>query len=102
MAAERLTNPRCRLSAAMIVRNEQDVLAATIESVRPIADEILVLDTGSADQTPAIAEQCGASVGRAVWNDDFSAVRNRLLADASGDWILWLDAGEPIVARSTC
>ncbi len=48
---------RPRLSVAMIVRDEQDVLAETIEGVRPIADEIVVLDTGSSDQTPAIAER---------------------------------------------
>jgi tetratricopeptide (TPR) repeat protein len=84
----------------MIVRNEQDVLAATIESARPVADEILVLDTGSTDQTPAIAEQCGASVSRAVWNDAFSDARNRLLGKAAGDWVLWLDAGERLTAES--
>ena len=99
MAAERPSPRRCRLSVAMVVRNEQDVLAGTIESVRPIADEILVLDTGSSDQTPAVAEQLGASVGRAVWNDDFSAVRNRLLAEAAGEWVLWLDAGERLLAE---
>jgi len=91
---------RPRLSVAMIVRNEQDVLAATIDSARSIADEILVLDTGSTDETPAIAEQLGASVSRTLWNDDFSEARNRLMDRATGDWVLWLDAGEWLTAES--
>ncbi|MHC4177407.1 MAG: tetratricopeptide repeat-containing glycosyltransferase family 2 protein [Planctomycetota bacterium] len=85
---------RPRLSVAIIVRDEQPLLAASIESVRPIADEIVVLDTGSTDRTVAVAEQLGAVVGRAAWNDDFAAARNRCLEQATGDWILWLDAGE--------
>ena len=100
MASQSHPSRRPRLSVAMIVRDEQDVLAATIESVRPIADEILVLDTGSTDQTPTIAQQLGASVSRMPWNDNFSAARNRLLAEATGDWVLWLDAGERLVAES--
>lgn len=98
MASQSDTPRRCRLSVAMIVRDEEDVLGATIESVRSIADEILVLDTGSADQTPTIAGQLGASVSRMLWTDDFSAARNRLLAEVNGDWVLWLDAGELLVA----
>jgi tetratricopeptide (TPR) repeat protein len=78
----------------MIVRDEQPLLAASIESIRPIADEIAVLDTGSTDQTVAVAEQLGALVGRAAWDDDFAKARNRCLELATGDWILWLDAGE--------
>lgn len=91
---------RPRLSVAMIVRNEQDVLAATIDSARSIADEILVLDTGSTDETPAIAEQLGASVSQSLWNDDFSEARNRLMDKATGDWVLWLDAGEWLTTES--
>ena len=100
MAIELHPPHRARLSAAMIVRDEEHVLATTIESVRAIADEILVLDTGSIDQTPTIASQLGASVSRTLWNGDFSAARNRLLGEATGDWILWLDAGERLTAES--
>lgn len=89
-----------RLSVAMIVRDEQDVLALTLESIRTVADEILVLDTGSKDQTPALARQLGARVCRSPWEDDFSAARNRLLEEVTGDWILWLDAGEQLTAAS--
>ncbi len=88
------------LSVAMIVRNEADVIAQSIQSVRAIADEIVVLDTGSNDQTVKIAEQFGARVVQCEWSDDFSAARNRLLSECRGKWILWLDAGECLVSES--
>jgi len=91
---------RPRLSVAMIVRNEEDVLAASIESVRTIADEIVVLDTGSTDQTAALARQLGAAVDSSSWRDDFSAARNRCLERVTGDWVLWLDAGEQLDAET--
>lgn len=89
----------CRLSVAMIVRNCAAALAETIGSVRVIAGEIIVLDTGSTDDTPAVAARLGASVHRHSWDDDFAAARNACLARATGDWVLWLDAGETISAE---
>lgn len=100
MATQQQPPGRPRLSVAMIVRDEEDVLAATLESLRAVADEILVLDTGSTDQTPTIAAQMGAIVTRTTWSDDFSAARNRLLEQITGDWILWVDAGERLEAGS--
>ncbi len=91
---------RPRLSVAMIVRNEQDVLAESLESVRPIADEIVVLDTGSTDQTPSIARRCGAVVEQFAWCEDFSAARNHCLSLVTGNWVLWLDAGERLPGNS--
>jgi glycosyltransferase involved in cell wall biosynthesis len=91
---------RHRLSVAMIVRNEQDVLADSIESVGSLADEVVVLDTGSTDQTVAVARQLGAIVDECRWENDFAAARNRCLARATGDWVLWLDAGERFEAAS--
>lgn len=87
---------RPRLTVAMIVRDEADVLADTIASVRSLADEIVVFDTGSVDQTPEIARRLGAIVTRGTWSDDFSAARNRTMALATGRWVLWLDGGEEI------
>ncbi len=87
-----------RISVAILVRNAAQALAATISSVRTIADEVVVLDTGSTDDTIVIALEGGAIVHRRVWNDDFSAVRNACLEKLSGDWVLWLDAGETIAA----
>ncbi len=88
------------LSVAMIVRNEADVIAQSIQSVRAIADEIVVLDTGSNDQTVKIAEQLGARVVQFEWSDDFSVARNRLMSECRGKWVLWLDAGECLVSES--
>jgi len=85
---------RPRLSVAMITRNEENVLAASIESVRAIADEIIILDTGSTDKTAAVAWKLGATLTRFPWKHDFSAARNRCLDLLTGDWVLWLDAGE--------
>jgi len=98
IAGEHIARPR--LSVAMIVRDEEEVLAESLASVRPIADQIVVLDTGSSDQTVAVAHRFGATVGWMPWGDDFSAARNRCLTLANGDWILWLDAGETLGEES--
>jgi tetratricopeptide (TPR) repeat protein len=87
-----------RLSVAILARNCAAPLAATIESVQAIADEIVVLDTGSTDNTVTIAVECGALVHRYVWEENFAAARNACLAKLTGDWVLWLDAGETITA----
>jgi glycosyltransferase involved in cell wall biosynthesis len=87
---------RPRLSVAMIVRDEQDVLAPSIESVRGLADEVVILDTGSIDRTPLLAAELGAAVHRRPWENDFSAARNICLRHVSGNWVLWMDAGEQI------
>lgn len=94
MAAPDDPEPRVRLTVAMIVRDAADTLAESLKSVQAIADEMLVLDTGSVDQTLAIARRRGAAVIQSAWTDDFSAARNLLIAQAAGEWILWLDAGE--------
>ncbi|MGA2035367.1 MAG: glycosyltransferase [Thermoguttaceae bacterium] len=89
-----------RLTVAMIVANEQDVLAESVDSVRPIADEVVILDTGSTDETPQLAQRLGARVQQMPWANDFAAARNRCLEAASGDFVLWLDAGERVAAES--
>jgi tetratricopeptide (TPR) repeat protein len=84
------------LSAALIVKDEADHLDACLTSLRGLADEIVVVDTGSSDRSVEVAEQHGAVVGRQAWHDDFSAPRNLSLDLASGDWILSLDADERV------
>jgi tetratricopeptide (TPR) repeat protein len=84
----------------MIVRDEAQVLAESVESIRAIADEVVIYDTGSSDRTPDIARRLGAVVTRGTWLDDFSSARNRAMALATGQWILWLDAGERLSADS--
>ena len=78
----------------MIVKNEARCLARCLQSVRGIADEIIVADTGSTDDTVKIASQSGAKVTHCDWTNDFAAARNFALAQAAGDWILVLDADE--------
>jgi len=82
------------LSVCMIVRDEEKNIRMAIESVKPFADEIVVVDTGSMDQTVEIARSLGAKVGHFQWCDDFSAARNASLDMATGDWIMWLDADD--------
>lgn len=81
----------------MIVKNEADHLARCLSSVKDIADEMVVLDTGSTDETVAIAQSFGAQVQHFSWCDDFAAARNESLKYATGDWILVLDADEILV-----
>ena len=88
-----------KLTVALIARDAEELLPATIESIRFVADEILVVDTGSLDRTCAIAADANAKILNVPWNDDFSAPRNLALAQATGDWILWLDAGETVTAE---
>lgn len=88
------SHSRRRLSVAIIARNAAEALAETLVSVRNLADEIVVLDTGSTDETPMIAERLGAKLHRRAWDDSFAAARNSCLTLVSGDWVLWLDAGE--------
>jgi len=83
-----------RLALVMIVRNEERCLARCLESARPHVDAMIVLDTGSADTTVAIAERCGATVHHFTWCDDFSAARNAALDHSDADWNLILDADE--------
>jgi tetratricopeptide (TPR) repeat protein len=78
----------------LIVRNEEAMLPGCLASLRGLAHEIIVVDTGSTDHTMEIARRHGALVSSFPWCDDFAAARNASLALAHGDWILVLDADE--------
>jgi glycosyltransferase involved in cell wall biosynthesis len=82
------------LSVILLVRDERDRLPEALESVR-WADEIVVADTGSIDGTPELARQAGARVVSLPW-EGFVASRNRALAEARHDWVLFLDADERV------
>jgi tetratricopeptide (TPR) repeat protein len=82
------------LSLCMIVRDEEETVGRAIKSALAVVDEVVVVDTGSTDNTRLIVEGYGARVIDYPWNDDFSAARNAGLAAAYGDWILVLDADE--------
>jgi glycosyltransferase involved in cell wall biosynthesis len=91
-------NRKSRLSVCMIVKNEERFLGQCLASVKDIADELIVIDTGSTDRTVEIAREYGAQVGHFEWCDDFAAARNASIAPATGDWILFLDADEELSA----
>lgn len=82
------------VSVCMIVKNAQATLYRCLDSVKEIADEIIVCDTGSSDRTMKIAREYTDQVISLPWEDDFAAARNRSIAEASGDWVLWIDADE--------
>ncbi|MGA1869736.1 MAG: glycosyltransferase [bacterium] len=84
------------ISLCVIVKNEENNLARCLRSVKPVVDEIIVVDTGSTDKTKAIAEVFGVKVYDFEWSDDFSQARNHALSNAHGKWIFILDADEVI------
>ena len=85
-----------KISACMIVKNEEEFLPNCLNSIKAAVDEIIVVDTGSADDTVNIAKYFGAKVYHHPWNDSFSEARNHCLNYASGDWILQIDADEEL------
>ena len=87
------------LSVCMIVRDEEAVLKRCLRSIKAIADEIIVVDTGSKDRTMSIARAYGAKVFEHPWQDNFSLHRNQSLSYASGDWVLVIDADEELLFR---
>ncbi len=89
-----------RISLTMIVRNEAKFLADCLQSVEGVVDEIVVVDTGSTDDTVAIAERFGAKVIHSEWQNDFAQARNIALQHATGDWVLVLDADEQLTPEA--
>jgi glycosyltransferase involved in cell wall biosynthesis len=79
------------LSVTIIAKNEERNLPRLLASVREIADEIIVTDTGSTDRTIEIAREFGARVAQFSWIDDFSAAHNYCNSLATCDWLFMLD-----------
>lgn len=88
------------LSLCLIVKNEKQNLSRCLSSAKPYVDEIIVVDTGSEDDTIEIATKFGAKVSYFAWCDDFAAARNYAISQASGDWIFMLDADEELIIES--
>lgn len=84
------------LSAAIIVRDEADHLRRCLASIRDVCDEIVVVDTGSVDDSVDVAASFGAVLGYYAWDDDFAAARNHALGLATGQWVLYIDADEEL------
>jgi tetratricopeptide (TPR) repeat protein len=90
-----------RLALSMIVRDAGRDLARCLASVRDVVDEMVLADTGSMDDTIAIARSAGARVIQIPWENDFARARNRALAEVDADWVLVLDADEMLDSRAT-
>ncbi|MFN3726122.1 MAG: glycosyltransferase family 2 protein [Allosphingosinicella sp.] len=82
------------IAAVLIVRDEERCITRCVESVRPWVDRVVVVDTGSTDDSIALAQCAGAEVHRCDWPDDFSVARNHALDLADADWNLVIDADE--------
>jgi tetratricopeptide (TPR) repeat protein len=88
------------VSATLIVRDEAAVLGGCLESLLGIVDEVVVVDTGSVDESPALAAGYGARVVHHPWQEDFADARNASLDEATGSWILYIDADERVIDGS--
>lgn len=82
------------LSLCMIVRDEEEVLGRCLESVKDVADEIIITDTGSADRTKEIAARYTDRIYDFSWIGDFSAARNFAFSKGTKDYLMWLDADD--------
>jgi tetratricopeptide (TPR) repeat protein len=98
--AEVTDKRRNTISCCIIARDEEETIGDAIRSVKDLADEVIVVDTGSSDRTIVYAKQEGARVHHASWNNDFSEARNLAMSKAAASWILVLDADEVLDAEA--
>lgn len=89
-----------KITACYIAKNEAKNLAKSIKSLKNQVNEIVMVDTGSTDNTIAVARKLGAKVYSFPWQDDFSKARNFALSKATGDWLILLDADEYFTAKT--
>ncbi len=85
-----------QISVCLIVKDEQEVLPRCLDCVKKFADELIVVDTGSTDDTREIAKRYTDKVYDFKWIDDFAAARNFSFSKATRDYIMWLDADDVI------
>ncbi|HOP06910.1 MAG TPA: tetratricopeptide repeat protein [candidate division Zixibacteria bacterium] len=93
---QKVLKQKATVSACMMVKNEEELLPGALESVRDWVDEIIVVDTGSTDNTCAIAESYGAKLFHQPWENNFSKHRNYTLELATSDWVFIIDADERV------
>ena len=96
LTISRKTGSRSTVSLCMIVKDEEEHLAKCLQSVRPVVDEIIVVDTGSRDRSRDIARVFGAKVFDFEWTEDFAEARNYSLSKANGKMVFVMDADEVI------
>lgn len=88
--------PKNTLTIAMIVKNEIAHIEKALTTILPIADEIIVNDTGSTDGTQDVLTRMGVKWFQSEWTGDFAAARNLSIEKATCAWVLWLDADDRI------
>lgn len=84
------------LAILILTKNEEDNIVDVIRNAKTCTDEVVIIDSGSTDQTVSLAEREGASVAFRAWDGDFSAQRNFALTQTQADWVLYVDADERI------
>jgi glycosyltransferase involved in cell wall biosynthesis len=89
-----MNQPQEPLIVGIVARNERENLAGLLPKLQGWADRIVLLDTGSTDETVSLAESCGAEVHHAEWHNDFAEAKNTLLSRLPDGWVLLLDADE--------
>lgn len=88
-----------KLSISMIMKDEEKHIGRCLESVKDIADEIIIVDTGSTDNSIEIAESYGAKIYNHPWENNFSTHRNQAIKYSTGDWLLQIDADEELIGN---
>ncbi len=88
------------LSICMIVKNEEEVLGRCLGCIKNVADEIVIVDTGSSDNTKTIAQLYTQNIYDFTWIDNFSAARNFSFSKATMDYVMWLDADDVITEQN--
>jgi glycosyltransferase involved in cell wall biosynthesis len=83
----------------MVVKNEETLLGQCLKDIGLVADEIIIVDTGSTDNTINIAKKYGARIIRYKWDGSLGKARNAYIKNATGKWILVLDADERIAKK---
>lgn len=86
------------ITALVIARDEASVIGRCLASLRNIWDELIVVDTGSSDDTCEIAKSHGAKIAHFTWTGDFAEARNFAESLATKDYVLWIDADEELIA----
>ena len=84
------------LSLCVIAKNEEENIEACFKNWRLFADEAIMVDTGSTDQTIQLAKKSGVTVYKKKFTNSFSSIRNYAISKAKGKWILFLDADESL------
>lgn len=95
-----MVSANLKLAAAIIVRDEAELLARCLDSLHGAVDEIHVHDTGSTDGSPDVATRAGACVTTGLWTDHFADARTAALDGWTADWVLSVDADEHVVVNA--